>query len=346
MTTLARLERRRFEPVVATLFEPSHLAEELADLGIPFHRIHMGGPAGLPRAVLAVRRLIAEERIDLVHTHLFFANVVGRLAALGRAPVVTTLHNPDYTYEPSRGRKALDRLTLTLSRPKLLAVSEEVRRDYERHFGLDGIEVLYNYMEVRTFRERVRAVDRVAERERLGLGPEDILVLHCGRFQRQKAQDTLLRAFADAGARAPRLRLAFAGDGPGLDAARRLAEELGVEGAAAFLGSVRDMAPLYAAADAFAFPSRFEAFGVALLEAMAAGLPTVVTRAGGILELTTDDTSLRVDVDDAAALAAALARLATDPELRARLGEAGAARADGFDAAVWVPRLEAVYDGL
>ncbi len=351
VVTLHRhLPRDRYAPRVVTAFPtPDGFVEELRDMGVPVTDLGMRGPRDLPRAAFRLRRMLAAEGAEVVHTHLYFANVVGRLGAWGRARLVTTLHNPDYGHESRetlrfQGRKLLDRATAALARPTFLAVSEEVRRDYERHLGLRDVEVIYNFMDVEPFQNRVAAQDRAVARAALGVPEDAPLALHVGRLHRQKGHDVLLRALAAARARVPALRLVLVGRGPEEGALRRLAGELGVEGAVRFHGEAADVAPLYRAADLFAFPSRYEAFGIALLEAMAAGLPAVASRTGGIVELATGESALLVGVDDVGAVAGALAQLGADPRLRARMGTAAAARALAFDASVWVPRLLDVYE--
>src|SRR5207245_5777728 len=135
---------------------------------------------------------------------------------------------------------------------------------------------------------------------------------------RLKGVDVLLRAAATL----PGLLVEVAGDGPerpGLEA---------IDPSATFLGWQPRLDDLLARWDVFALPSREEAFGIAALEAMAAGRPVVATRVGGLPELIEDGlTGLLVPPDDPAALAAALARLAADPALRARMGQAARERA-------------------
>jgi glycosyltransferase involved in cell wall biosynthesis len=111
-----------------------------------------------------------------------------------------------------------------------------------------------------------------------------------------------------------------------------------------FFGDVADPIRLYAAADIFAFPSRWEAFGIALLEAMAAGLPVVGSRTGGIVEVLGTEWPEFVEPDQVTPLALSLLRLAADPELRRELAAAAKARAADFDARPGVQRLAAVYD--
>ncbi len=347
LTTVEKLDRARFNPEVACLRGPHDLVPELDALSTPFHDLRFAGPASMVTTSLRLRALLGRRSIDVLHTHLFFANVVGRLAARRPVRLVSTLHNPDYTYEDNgtlrfKARKLLDRLSRAWTGGMLLAVSDAVRDDFREHFGWSDIQVIYNYMDVEGFRGRLDAIDRTVARTELGVAPTDVVVLHVGRFHRQKGHDVLLRAFADASSVRPELRLVLAGQGALEAEMRELARSLDINERVRFVGSVPDPARLYACADIFAFPSRFEAFGLALLEAMAAGLPIIATDAGGIPEVTGTAARL-VPIDDEGALAQELEVLAADPALRRREGSIAAARAEEFDAARWIDRLEAVY---
>ena len=351
VTTHAHLDRERYRPAVAALWPPYDLAAELESMQVPVHRLDTRGPRDLPRAVLRLRRVMRKERPDLVHTHLFAANVAGRLASPRRARLITSLHNPDYGSEDNgtlrfRVRKALDRWSGHRRNRLFIAVSEAVEADYQLHMGFAPIRVLPNYLDVGALRARVDAVDRARARLLLGVRDDQLLALHVGRFHRQKGQDLLLEAFAEAHTEEPRLRLCLVGEGAELPAARARAEELSLEDAVLFTGALADPAPLYAAADLFVFPSRWEAFGIALLEAMAAGLPVIASRTGGIVEIVGDGSGVLVPTEQVTPLVAALLALARDPGERARLGAAAALRARDFDAAPSVRRLEALYDRL
>ncbi|NNF29016.1 MAG: glycosyltransferase [Gemmatimonadetes bacterium] len=346
LTTLAHLDRSRFVPVVVALFGPNPLAGPIRDLDIEVVELGLDGPRDLYRAVVEVGRLLRAHGADLVHTHLFASNVAGRLATRGSRPVVTTLHNPDYGREGPGFlglRRLLDGGSAHLWAPTFLAVSDDVRRDYGSQLGITNIRLHPNFLDVADLRRRLESASRPAERAALGIGPRDFLLLHVGRFHRQKGQDVLLKALAVLAPVAPRLKAVLVGDGPDQPAARTLAHSLGVADRVRFLGTTSEPERLYRAADAFVFPSRYEAFGMALLEAMAAGLPSAVSEVGGITELTTPDTSLRVPPEEPLLLAEAIARLRTDGNLRLRLGEAARSRATRFDAYAAVRALESVY---
>jgi glycosyltransferase involved in cell wall biosynthesis len=225
---------------------------------------------------------------------------------------------------------------------RLLVPSEAMRRHFAEGWGV-APEVVPNFLDVLWFRDRIAQVNRAQERTRLGIGPDEILLLHMGRGGKGKGLDVLLEAFQMARTENARLRLFLTGEGTGMTAARTQAEALDLGDAVVFLGVVEDVVPLYAAADLFLVPSTQEGWSMALLEAMAAGLPTVATRAGGLPELASDGNALLVETERPEALARAILKLSMDPGRRAHLGAAAAARAQELDVTVWAPRLEQLY---
>ena len=168
--------------------------------------------------------------------------------------------------------------------------------------------------------------------------------LTVGRLVWDKAHDVLLDAFALAGDELGEWQLAVVGDGRMRDALRAQATSLGVTGRVHWCGVVADPYSFYRAASVFVMASRVEGTPNALLEAMSCGLPVVVSDGPpGLLEIVEDGvTGLVVPVNDAAALAAALKRLADDEALRRRLGEAARARVSEYD----LPRALATWESV
>ncbi|HVS85362.1 MAG TPA: glycosyltransferase family 4 protein [Gaiellaceae bacterium] len=179
---------------------------------------------------------------------------------------------------------------------------------------------------------------------RTDLGP---YVLSVGRLVPQKGFDVALRSFRELRSSHGSHRLVLAGEGPARPHLEREIERLGLQGAVVLLGSVgRDALPgLYAGAAAVVLASRREAFGLAALEAMAAGAPLVATTVGGIPEFAPDgEAALLVPPDDPAALAAALRRALDDSELRERLTANASRQAASYSWERVVDRHEALYE--
>ena len=184
-----------------------------------------------------------------------------------------------------------------------------------------------------------------------GAASRDPVILAVGRLVPQKAFDVLLRAFARGARDLAGWSVEILGEGPLRKELERLAEELGVRQRVVFHGYVSDPGVHYARAGIFALPSRFEGMPNALLEAMGAGLPVIVSDAspGPLEEVTDGKHGLVVAVDDVAALTTALTKLAGDAGLRRAMGEAGRTRSaeHGLERtlAVWQAVVERAVRG-
>ncbi len=233
-----------------------------------------------------------------------------------------------------------DRLSLRLFRTALnaadvvLAVSTASAAALERAYGVTGVEVVPN------------AAPAVPPFERTP-SPGEVRCAYLGGFANQvKGGEVLVAALPAALASEPALRLTLAGPGePPADATALFAAEPHLEWAG-WLGPEEKDA-LLRASECFVMPSLSEGMPMALLEAMAYGMAIVATRVGGIPELVDDGvTGLLVEPDDPEALAAALTRLAADPELRRRLASAARERARALDANEVATRLARLYNSL
>jgi glycosyltransferase involved in cell wall biosynthesis len=163
----------------------------------------------------------------------------------------------------------------------------------------------------------------------------------------QKDYPTQLRAFAIAAAAIPNLRMAIAGDGPLRSTLEELARQLSIADRVRFLGNQDDVTILLRSVDLFALSSKFEPFGVALLEAKAAGLPIVATTVNEIPEIVADgESGLLTTPGHAAGMAAAFIKLALDRDYRLRLGARARVEARRNCLQAAVTAYEALYDDL
>jgi glycogen synthase len=275
--------------------------------------------AASPAAVGALVRLIHRWRPDVVHVigagppSAYFAALHARL----RPPLVFTAQG-ELTFDAHRVFERSATLLAALRRmlrqaDAVTACSAFVMRDLEKLAEIRGRSYVIP--------------NGVAPGDFANVTPEkrwDPYVLAVGRLVPQKGFDVLLDAFATE--RLAGLHLVFAGDGFERASLEARAAVLGLAGRVRFLGSVDRprISSLLRGARAFALPSRGEAFGIALLEAMAAGVPSVAAEAGGIPEIVQDgENALLFEAENPAALAEALSRVVRDDALRERLVRGG-----------------------
>jgi glycosyltransferase involved in cell wall biosynthesis len=280
----------------------------------------------------AVLRLVRAGKIDLVHSHGKGAGLYGRLAARrAGVPAIHTFHGIHYAGYPA----GLDRLYLALER-RLARMTEAVvyvSQSEARDAAVLGLaprgrtHVIVNGIDVR--RIALAATPRPAARKALGLEPDALVVGTVARFDPVKALDVLLRGFAVLAAIQPTARLVLIGDGPEARRLRALAGSLGIDAQVRFAGFVADASRLLPALDLYASASRREGLPLALLEAMACGLPVAATRVSGHVDVVEDGvTGVLVPPDDPAALGRAMDALVANPARREVMGQAGRRRAE------------------
>jgi colanic acid/amylovoran biosynthesis glycosyltransferase len=248
-----------------------------------------------------------------------------------------TVHGPGELYEARRYRLAEKVRDAAFA----VAVSEFTRSQLMAVAGADCAPRIH-VVRMGVDRERFRATERP---ERLAA---EVRVLCVARLVAHKGHAVLLRALARLRDDGLPLRATVAGDGPERDSVERLARELGLDSLVEFTGAVSqdDLPGLYAAADIFCLPTLAEAVGVVNMEAMATGLPVVSSGLMGVPELVEDGvTGLLVTPGREGELAAALRRLAEEPALRRRLGEAGRRKvAEEFDSGHEAARLRVLLE--
>ena len=329
-----------YELFVARERDPN-LLDEAESLEVP---IHLGYESERSWPV-ALRQLLAHRGFDVVHSHLPVAAAGARLAALSldrprRPRLIYTEHNrwPSYRL-PTRWA---NRFTIHLE-DQVLAVS----RDAADSVGWPArrpVEVLEHGVELASIRN-LRPQGRPLRAE-LGLPTSATLIGTVANLRREKAQDGLLRAFAGAGFD-DTVALVLVGQGPLRKELEREIQRLGLTGRAHLLGYRSDAVELVSQLDVFTLPSAHEGRPVALMEAMAAGIPAVVTPAGGVVDMVEDGRSgLVVPIGDEEALAAALRRVVEHDGLRSTLARGAAEAADAFDCAHAFGRIEAHYRRL
>lgn len=300
--------------------------------------------ASMSREISPVRDLIALFKLvhllrtiqpDIVHTHTAKAGAIGRIAAWiargERRPVVVhTFHGHVLRgYFGVLGTFAFRSLERVLARAttQLVAVSPEVRDDLvslniapREKFAVIRLGI---QLDERTHPDRAR----VETRRQIGVAPERFLVGWIGRMTSVKRVPDVLEGFRRLRESGVDAVLCLVGDGPDREEIERQASALGVIRHALFVGYQDHVGSWYEAFDVLVLPSANEGTPVVAIEALAAGCPVVATRVGGVPDVVEDGvTGYLVAPRDTEALAERLERLARDPKLRRRLGDAGKER--------------------
>ena len=340
---LPALARQGHAVAVAVCRAPYDLQPELEAGGVQVIRLPKRHKWNLVAGAHDIVRAMPDA--DILHAHLYFPAVMtalARLTGLSRARTCVTFHNLAYAGANKDGpklwvRRALARRVYRRGLDAKLAVSQAVADHYRAALSLDLVDVVHNPIDL-------AAVDAVMPALRAADAPLHIVLP--GRLVSEKGHEDLIAALRDPRLTGHSLAVTFAGHGP-LQAALK-------DRAAALLFPVtitgnldhRAFLEVIASADIVVIPSRFEGFGLTALEAMGCAKPVIASTAGGLPEVV-GETALSVPVGDVHAIAEAICRLAEDPALRARLGQAGRAQAEAaFSLSAISAQLCATYDRL
>lgn len=315
--------------------------EEARARGFDVHTVPLRNDLDL-RSVRALARTLRTGDFDLVHLHTGRATWLGGLAAeLSGVPAVTTRRMDRRVKRGARTRLIYGRLVR-----RAAAISPSVAAGL-REAGVAADRIRTIPSTVDPARVRAHSPEARARLRAELLDPDDgaaVCVLALAALVPRKGLDVLLDALAclESGSRP---MLWIAGDGPERGALEERARARDLGPRTRFLGRRDDVADLLAAADVLALPSHKEGLGVAALEGMAAGLPILASRVGGLADAVQDGrTGVLLPPGDVAAWADGLRRLAADAALRERLGAAGPSRvAEGFLPEQMTAAYEALY---
>lgn len=323
---LRNLDATRFDSVVCCIQDRGELADEVESLGIPVHALGLMERGGFDRQVVpALRRLISEQKVELVHSHLYHANLYGRLAAWRQGiPIIASVHN---TYSKRKWHRHLINRLLARRAFRITAGSADVERDIltHDHVAPEKVVRLPNCIDL----DRVMTpLTSAAAKQQLGFGAAEMVIGTVGRMEEQKGHAFLLDAFAGLrrmpGLAGLSLRLLVVGDGRLKAQTERDAARFGIASACHFPGSIKDLADVYRAIDIFVMPSLWEGLSLAMLEAMASGLPVIATDVGGAHDVLGDGLrGVLVAPGDAGALGQAICDLLVDAERRTAIADAG-----------------------
>jgi glycosyltransferase involved in cell wall biosynthesis len=314
--------------VFVCLDELGSLGEQLSEAGFSVYVLHRR-PGFDWSCLRRLAEILRREQVDLVHAHQyapFFYGIMARLL-YRRPPILFTEHGRHFPDYPRPKRIFANRLLLS-RRDRVVGVGEAVRQALIQNEGIpaERVGVIYNGINLAPFANG--APDRLALRKEIGVGLQDLVIFQVARLDYLKDHATAIRALERVACQLPSVRLVLVGVGPELTAIREQVHRRGLDSFVRFLGLRTDVARLLRAGDLFLLTSISEGIPLTLIEAMAAGLPVVSTRVGGVPEVIEDGrTGLLAPAGDDALLAEKILELANKPALRTTMGQLGRERA-------------------
>lgn len=355
LRNIRRLEENGFRNHICYLRPRHDLADDFAGQGIRTTYLAYTGLHSIPRVILDLVRLVRGLDVDIVHTnhkidHLL-AGLAGRVCGV---PVIRTLHYVLVQEEHrdrgwrARAERWLSRLMNRRLTDHFIAVSRAAAEAHAAFSDLDEhpLTVIHPGLPVESWLEPPSAADLVRRRTELELPDGEPVLVNVGRLRPVKAQERLVALMARVAERHPGARLLILGEGPRRTALEATIRDRGLDGHIRLLGQRTDVREILAISDLFVATSEREGFGLAVVEAMLAGLPVVCTHTRAFTEIVESGTTgyLVADEED---LARRVLELLERPELREEMGRRGrelAARR--FDLTTSVRRLETVYQRL
>ena len=359
---LKHVDRGRFDIRPVVLIRPwedeggNIFLRELESEGYEAHKIpvairtktHGRDYLRVVRCYRLIYSFLKKGSFDLVHTNGYFADTVGIPAArfLG-IPSISTCHGFIRNDMKLLIYNMLDQFVLRMA-GKTIAVSEAIKEDLIRH-GVkeDRIEVITNAVNAPMNAREMKAV-RLERRAVMNLSPKDFAVCYIGRLSAEKGLKHLITALSMIEAGAEHVKLVIIGDGPQKQELKELAEKHRVGERVVFAGFQSDVEAWIPAMDAFILPSLTEGTPMALLEAMAYGLPSIASAVGGVPDIIDSGVNgILVSPGRPDELKDALLRIIEDAPLRKKLSAAARKRirAD-YDVKDWARKIEAEYDKL
>ncbi len=340
---VTRIDRERYDVSVCSLTDGSAI-RKFERAGIETCVIEAADDAD---AVASVAAHLLAIRADVVHNHMYHAEVIGTLAALRLAELGQPRPSVVGTVHSSRIRSAEDVALLRQLTPRMdqvIAVSSSIvhKIDAEGRHGAP-VNLIYNGIDLQRYDDLVPCCTL---REEYGLPPEGPMVGVVARLEAEKGHPTLLDAWPRVLERFSNATLLVIGEGSRESALKEQAAELGISGSVIFTGRRDDVPAVTKSLDVAVLPSYREAQGLTILEAMALSRPVVASNVGGIPEMIEDGkTGLLVPPHDPSALADAIVRLLVDHPLADTLGRAGHALVhDRFCVELMVRAVESIYD--
>ncbi len=357
------LDRDKFKSIVCCLNSKGKFADELEKEGIRVIELKKRWKFDFS-VIKKLIEIIKENKINIVHTHLWGANFWGRLAAQkASVPVIiSTEHNSDTWKTPLHF--VIDRY-LAAKTDRIIAVSKSVKEFYVKNVGIPSgkIEVIYNGISISEHRSQITEHSKSHSvhspqstvhsqdnyiRKQLAISPDETVIAMIGRLVPQKGHKDFLLALKVLTGCGFKVKGLIVGSGPQEMYLKQVCDNLALNGNVIFTGVRSDIPELFKAIDMIALPSTREGFPMIILEAMSAGVPVVASSVGGVPEVITNGfNGLLVEPENHTELKAAFAKLIHDERLsNSLIDNARATVAKEFNLRNMIDSTQGLYEKI
>lgn len=357
MNIVSKTSRSKFSHTIFVLGPSRGFAPIVRQNGSEVIELNLTGKRPWFAATRRIIPIISQQQPDMVLSYLYDASIVSRLASFANKniPLITTLHSPSYDLETIKAgnwspRKVkvlqkIDKFSAKLAKPDFVACSNYVAESYKKSLDVDSskIRVIHNFVPSKFLNGESNNSRQL--RKSIEISEDGFVYLTVGRLDPPKGQMYLMKAFQKVLAKIPKAYLVIVGTGPSERDYKKAAEELKIDSHTRFLGSRNDVGELLDITDVFVFPTLFEGFGIALIEAMAKKLPCISTNLDVIREIVDDNISgILVESKSVSGLAENMIKLFKQPQLRKELGDKAFQKVQAcFSSDVIIPKWEELY---
>lgn len=356
------LDKKKFTPILACSSYTSldRWCENFIKEGIKVFRLNVKHKHD-PKHFFELRKIIKEEKIDLLHAHVWnpascryaFSAAgakaecrIGYAASSRKIPIITTEHDPfklsliKNIFKKNSLKKTKTVVTVSAANQKVL---KKLYPEFKDKFVVipNGIDTTWWHSQSLRFTD----LDRKKIKEELFLANEDsLIIISVAELHERKGLKYLIEAIPSVSAKFPNIKLVIVGEGPERSELEKLVKKFGIENHVILTGRQKEIPKLLKCADIFVLPSRREAFGLVILEAMITGLPVIASETGGIPEII-KNTGILVEPENSAEISIALIDLIAHPEKRQKLSTSGEKLVhEKFEAKKMAEEYEKIYE--
>ncbi len=290
--------------------------------------------------IIRLIKIIKKKNADVLHTHLTNSNILGIICALWlHKPVVVSMHSV-ITGRPIKYLREKIELHILRYATKIIAVGEAVSNDYSRLFPQKVTTLTNSVNDIPTLPETKRTEIRIS----LGINTDGPLLIAIGRLTELKGFDDLLSAFQKVQKKHPLAHLIIAGDGHLKDSLKKETEKNGLQNSVHWLGMRSDIPLLLASSDLYVSAAHWEGLSIALLEALSAGLPAVVTKVGDAPKVLEAGLGYLVPPKSPEQLAHAIEKMLENPQNMKKMGQIAKEEIlSKYGSTAWFMKLSNIY---